>query len=151
MTSSRLRIVVGALSTAALAACSSERVAGVDGSLNKCGANAVFGTFGEGSAQLDVSPGPLAGPSRIASRASAISVPPLSGAVVSYPGPSAQFNDTAARYLVVPQYPVQGSAPDSVSFRLTAGGGAIAVAPSFVEAAAGQATAQGTFDMRLRR
>jgi len=150
MSFSRLRVLVGALSAVALAACSSERVAGVDGSLAKCGANAVFGTFGEGAPLIDVSASNLAGMSRSASRASALSVAPLSGAVVSYPGPSAQFNDTAARYLVVPQYPVQGSAPDSTPFRLTAGSGALAVAPSFVEQE-GQTTTQGTFDLRLRR
>ena len=70
--------------------------------------------------------------------------------MVSFPGPSAQFNDTSARYLVVPQYPVQGSTPDSTPFRLTAGSGALAVAPSFVEQE-GQVSAQGAFDLRLRR
>ena len=151
MTVSRLRVLVGAFAAAALAACSSERVAGVDGSLAKCGASAVFGTFGEGAPLIDVSASDLSrGISRSASRASALSVAPLSGAVVSYPGPSAQFNDTAARYLVVPQYPVQGSTPDSTPFRLTAGGGAMAVAPSFVDQEA-QPTLQGAFDLRLRR
>ena len=151
MSLGRLRVLVGALSAVTLAACSSERVAGPDGSLTKCGANAVFGTFGEGASPIDVSAGNLSAMTRSAARASALSVAPLSGAVVSYPGPSAQFNDTAARYLVVPQYPVQGSAPDSTPFRLTAGSGAIAVAPSFIETEGGQATSQGTFDMRLRR
>ena len=150
MSFSRLRLFAGALSAVALAACSSERVAGPDGSLAKCGASAVFGTFGEGAPLTDVAAANLPGASRSASGASALSVPPLSGAVVSYPGPSAQFNDTAARYLVVPQYPVQGSAPDSTLFRLTAGSGAMAVAPSFVDQE-GQATAQGTFDLRLRQ
>jgi hypothetical protein len=151
MSFSRLRVLVGAVSAVGLAACSSERVAGVDGSLAKCGASAVFGTFGDGAPPIDVSASNFSGPSRSASLASALSVAPLSGAVVSYPGPSAQFNDTAARYLVVPQYPVQGSAPDSTPFRLTAGSGALAVAPSFVETEGGQATVQGTFDLRLRR
>lgn len=145
-----LRLLVGALSAVALAACSSERVAGPDGSLAKCGANAVFGTFGEGAPLTDVAATNLPAAWRSAAGASALSVAPLSGAVVSYPGPSAQFSDTAARYLVVPQYPVQGSAPDSTLFRLTAGSGAMAVAPSFVDQE-GQATAQGAFDLRLRR
>ena len=117
MSISRLRVLVGAFSAVTLAACSSERVAGPDGSLTKCGANAVFGSFGEGASPIDVSAGNLSAMTRSAARASALSVAPLSGAVVSYPGPSAQLNDTAARYLVVPQYPVQGSAPDSTPRR----------------------------------
>ena len=148
---SRLRLLVGAASAVGLAACSAERVAGVDGSLTKCGASAVIGTFGNGAPAIDVAASNLSALSRSAPRASALSVAPLSGAVVSYPGPSAQFNDTAARYLVVPQYPVQGSVPDSTPFRLTAGSGALAVAPSFVEREGGQPTVQGTFDLRLRR
>ena len=151
-----LRLFVGAVSAVGLAACSSERVAGPGGSLTKCSPNAVIGSFSEGNPLTDVATSSMTAPSRSmslggAAPASALSFAPLSGAVVSYPGPSAQFNDTAARYLVVPQYPVQGSTPDSTQFRLTAGSGALAVAPSFVEDEAGQATAQSAFDLRLRR
>ena len=89
MSFSRLRLLAGALSAVALAACSSERVAGPDGSLAKCGANAVFGTFGEGAPLTDVAATSLPGAWRSPSGASALSVAPLSGAVVSYPGPSA--------------------------------------------------------------
>lgn len=146
------RVVVGVVAAVSLAACSSERVAGVDGSLTKCAPSAVIGSFGEGTPLPDVSPAlPPAGPQRSASFASAMSISPLSGAVVSYPGPSAQFNDTAARYLVVPQYPVQGTAPDSTAFRLTAGSGGIVATAPFSTYEGGQITAQGALDVRLRR
>jgi hypothetical protein len=148
---SRLRVLAGAVSAVALAACSSERVAGVDGSLAKCGANAAIGSFGMGAPLVDVPASAFTGAARSPSLASVLSVAPLSGTVVSFPGPSAQMNDTAARYLVVPQYPIQGSTPDSTPFRLTAGSGTLAVAPSFIAEDGGQATAQGTFDLRLRR
>ena len=156
MSFSRMRVFVGVAAVVGLAACSSERVAGPDGSLTKCAPSAVFGSFGDGTPGVGVSasvPSLAARGPRLAAPLSVapLSVAPLSGAVVSYPAPSAQFNDTAARYLVVPQYPVQGSAPDSTPFRLTAGEGAVAVAPAFVGEEGGQVTAQGALDLRLRR
>lgn len=94
--------------------------------------------------------GPTA-PRSSASQATSLSVAPLTGAVVSFPSPSAQLNDTAARYLVVPQYAVQGSIPDSTPFRLTVGTGTIAVASAFSSGSDARASAQSSFDLRLRR
>jgi hypothetical protein len=81
----------------------------------------------------------------------ALSIAPLSGAVVSFPSPSAQLDDANARYLVVPQYPVEGSAPDSTLFSLTVGSGALAVSASALAEREGVVTPQSAFDLRLRR
>ena len=147
----RSRITVAALATMVLAACSPERATGVGGSLTKCGATAVIGAFAEGTPIGEVGQRAPMRAAGYAAQSSVLSVAPLSGAIVSYPAPSAQFNDTSARYLVVPQYPVQGSTPDSTPFRLTAGSGAVAVAPSFLDEAPRTLTGQGALDLRLRR
>jgi len=149
------RVLVGVAGAVSVAACSSERVAGPDGSLAKCGASAVTGSFSEGTPLTDLSASVAASvaPSvaRSASLASTFALAPLSGAVVSFPRPSAEMDGAGARYLVIPQYPVEGSAPDSTPFRLTAGSGATAVAPLFAGDEASRATGQSAFDLRLRR
>lgn len=130
-------------------ACSSERAAGPKSNIQTCGASAdVLGSF-------DPSPGaePASlpfGPTPARAAAAALSIAPLNGAVVGFPGPSAQLNDTSARYLVVPQYPVQGTTPDSTPFTLAVGTGAVAVATRSSEAEL-TLSAQGAFDARLRR
>ena len=151
---SRARVIVIPL-VAALAACSPERTTGVDGSLTQCGnSGAVAGSFGEANSFVSATPGltsdatpPYGG----AALEAVLSVAPLSGAVVSYPSPSVQLNDTAARYLVVPQFAVQGSMPDSTAFRLTVGSGALAVATRIANGNARRPSVQSSLDLRLRR
>jgi len=155
MSISRNHVVIGVVAAFGIAACSSERVAGPSGSLTKCGATPIIGSFSEGAPVVDgASPAALAGAPRYAQRATgaaALSIAPLAGAVVSFPGPSAQLTDADARYLVVPQYPVESATPDSTPFRLTVGGGALAVAPSFLAESERAPTPQSAFDLRLRR
>ncbi len=148
-----VRAAVGIAAIVTLAACSSERATGVGGNLTKCGATPIVGSFAEGDiAEPVMGLGALPTAGRgFASSAATVSVAPLTGAVVSFPAPSAQLNDTAARYLVVPQYPVQGSAPDSTPFRLTVGSGALAVAAAFDAAPAASGNVASAFDLRLRR
>src|SRR5687767_1271729 len=55
----------------------------------------------------------------------ALALAPLTGAVVSFPGPRADLEDNSARYLVVPQYATQASAPASTTFQLTVGTSAV--------------------------
>lgn len=147
---SRQRAAIGFVAVWAITACSSERVAGPGGSLAKCGATPVIGSFAEGTPD-EVLPSPSrASTGWGAMSAAALSIAPLAGTVVSFPGPSAQLNDTSARYLVVPQYPVEGSVPDSTPFSLTVGSGALAVAQQLAEQAEAT-TPQSAFDLRLRR
>lgn len=152
---SRTRVIVGTCAAFTLAACSSERATGVNGNLSKCGATPIVGSFAEGDGAdplTTLASLPVAGRS-LGTAMATLSVAPLTGAVVSYPAPSAQLNDTAARYLVVPQYPVQGSTPDSTPFRLTVGSGTVAVASAFSGGAdaRGGGNAASAFDLRLRR
>ncbi|NUQ94195.1 MAG: hypothetical protein HOQ26_14950, partial [Gemmatimonadaceae bacterium] len=137
------------LALAALtAACSSERIASPNGTLQSCGATAAaFGPLDPS----DAGETPLAdaGPTPARAAAAALSIAPLSGAVVGFPGPSAQLNDTSARYLVVPQYAMQGGVPDSTRFTLTVGTGAAAVATPYSEPSL-TVSAQSALDTRLR-
>ena len=138
------------LALAALtAACSSERVAGPNGNLQTCGANAVIGDpdLGDASELPLADAGPT--PARAAAMAT-LSLAPMSGAVVGFPSPSAQLSDTNGRYLVVPQYAVQGTTPDSTAFTLAVGSGAAAVATPYSEPRL-TISAQGALDTRLRR
>ncbi|HEX8849503.1 MAG TPA: hypothetical protein VF761_08230 [Gemmatimonadaceae bacterium] len=138
------------LALAALtAACSSERVASPNGNLQSCGATAVLGELDAmTAAQLPLAEsGPT--PARAAAMA-ALSIAPLNGAVVGFPAPSAQLSDTNGRYLVVPQYAVQGTVPDSTPFTLAVGSGAAAVATPYSEPTL-TISAQGALDARLRR
>ncbi len=144
------RVLLVVAGTVSVAACSSERVAGPDGSLAKCGANAVIGSFSEGAPRTDIPMIPTGSGTRSAPLASTFQLEPLSGAVVSFPRPSAAFEDAAARYLVIPQYPVEGTVPDSTPFRLTAGSGALTLAPAFTDEETPRATGQNAFDSRLR-
>ena len=149
MSVSRNRVMIGVVAAFGIAACSSERVAGPDGSLAKCGAIPIIGSFGEGAPLVDAAPSSMSRVSRSAAGAP-LSIAPLSGAIVGFPAPSAQLNDANARYLVVPQYPVEGATQDSTPFSLTVGSGALAVAPSFL-ADGRVATPQSAFDLRLRQ
>ena len=142
-------IAVAALATL-ISACSSERTAGpAPGNLQKCGATTdIVGDFDLGTGTIT----PIAdqaGPTIARAAAAQLALAPLNGSVVSFPGPSAQMNDTSARYLVVPQYAVQANAPDSTAFKLTVGTGALAVATP-ASFATPQPTAQSALDLRLR-
>jgi hypothetical protein len=152
MTIRRACITASTIAATALAACSSERATGPDGTLTQCGNSAaVNGSFNEGDAFPSPLPAIWSPAAPASSGAALLSVAPLSGAVVSYPAPSVQLNDTAARYLVVPQFAVQASTPDSTPFRLTVGTGALAVASPFVNDNASRPSVQSSFDLRLRR
>lgn len=144
------RVMIGVVAAFGIVACSSERVAGPGGSLTKCGATPIIGSFSEGAPLLDGAP-TVPQLARSTASGAPLSIAPLSGAVVSYPAPSAQLNDANARYLVVPQYPVEGATPDSTIFRLTVGSGAPILSPSYVADGAEPATPQSVFDLRLRR
>ncbi|HEX2779167.1 MAG TPA: hypothetical protein VHM30_06700, partial [Gemmatimonadaceae bacterium] len=133
------------------AACSSERVAGTGTNVQACGASSdVVGSFDMIASELASPLAEPAGPTVARAAAAAVAIAPLNGAVVSFPGPSAQLNDTSARYLVVPQFAVQAGTPDSTRFTLTVGTGAAAVAASLVEQPA-RPSAQSMFDLKLRQ
>lgn len=137
------------------AACAPERAAGPGGSLSQCTANgAIASAFGDGSASVGVNDDLTSiRPATFTPRhesSSAVALAPLNGAVISFPAPSAQFNDTTARYLVVPQYAVQGNSQDSTAFRVSVGtSGSVAAAP-FVAETPRRPTMQSAFDLRLR-
>ena len=155
MTTSRACIIAGTIAAVSLAACAPERATGVDGNLTPCGSSgAVTGSFGESGVFESAVPAISGAPTPTTGQAAlspVLSVAPLSGTVVSYPAPTVQLNDTAARYLVVPQFAVQGSTPDSTAFRLTVGNGAFAVASRFTIDDAQRPSTQSSFDLRLRR
>ena len=80
----------------------------------------------------------------------ALTLAPLTGAVVSFPGPRADLEDNSARYLVVPQYATQASAPASTTFQLTVGTSAMTASVATAAFATGTTTPQSSFDARLR-
>lgn len=140
-----IRTPLAAIAALSLGACAAERtVAPAPG--GPCSTSSAVATPAL-SAALASSRAPW---STASLEGAALTLAPLTGAVVSFPGPRADLADSAARYLVLPQYATQGTAPTSTTFQLTVGSGAASASVASAAFATPTTTLQSRFDMRLR-
>lgn len=140
-----IRPALAAVASLSLGACAAERtVAPMTG--GPCSSSGAIATpaVSAALASSDLPWTPAAG------EGAALALAPLTGVVVSFPGPRATLEDNAARYLVLPQYATQATAPTSTTFQLNVGATAMAASVASAAFTPGATTPQSAFDGRLR-
>lgn len=140
-----IRPALAAAAAISLGACAAERTV-EPGPGGPCSSSTSVATPALGAA-LASSRAPWVSTAR---ESAMLALAPLTGAVVSFPGPRADLEDNAARYLVVPQYATQSSAPAKTTFQLTVGGTTETGSVASAAFGAGTTTPQSAFDARLR-